>query len=147
MPTLKTGSGEEFALIDENETVGVIVTGVEENNFTHNDEKVEKLRWTFDVTDQGPWQGRSVNGDTTQVFTAHPNCKAYNWASAILGRSPEPGEEFDTDDLVGMSCRILIGHRTDKQGRTWMKVKEVMGPRSGATAAPAPTTPPDEAPF
>lgn len=145
MAKLKTGDGEEFALIEENETVGVIVTSVEANEFTWNEELVKKFRWTFDVTDQGPWQGKQINGDTSQVFTAHPNCKAYNWVSAIMGRSPAPGEELDTDDLIGMSCRVLVGHRTDKQGRTWMTVKEVMGPRTAVGQVAEP--PPGEAPF
>lgn len=132
-------------LIDENEVVGVIVTAIDANTFTWEGDEVEKLRWVFSVTDQGPWQGKDVQGDTSQKFTAHPNCKAYNWAAAIVGMQPSLDKDFDTDDLIGMPCRILIGHRADKQGGMWMNVKEVMSPKAGAPAIEA--TPPGEAPF
>ena len=132
-------------LIDENEVVGVIITAIDPNEFEWEGKPVLKLRWVFSVTDQGPWQGKDVQGDTSQAFTAHPNCKAFNWAAAVLGQQPSLEQEFDTDDLLGMPCRILIGHRVDKNGGTWMNVKEVMAPRPGSAPAAAPM--PDEAPF
>lgn len=139
------GGGE---LIEENEMVGVIITAIDPNNFMWEGEEVEKLRWVFSVTDQGPWQGKDVQGDTSQKFVPHPACKAYNWAAAVLGHEPPLDKDFDTDVLLGMPCRILIGHRKDKQGGVWMNVKEVMGPRPGAptTVSAAPPAS-DTAPF
>ena len=146
MAVLKPSGSGDFQLIDENEVVNVILTAVDPNEFEWDGETVYKLRWVFSITDQGPWLGKDIQGDTSQKFTAHPNCKAYNWSAAILGKNPPTDRDFDTDDLLGLPCRVLVGHRTDKQGRVWMEVKEVMSPRPG-TAATTPTTPTGEAPF
>lgn len=135
MPVLKAGDGSEYDLIPENDQVNVMLEAVEENNFEWDGDKVEKLRWKFTVLDEGPWQGKTLQGDTSINFTAHPSCKAYNWAVAITGHDFPPGTHFDTDEMVGMRCRVLIGHRTTKQGRVFMKVKEVMPPRSSGVAA------------
>jgi hypothetical protein len=134
MPVLQAGDGSEYELIPENDQVNVMVEAVEENNFTYDGENVEKLRWKFTILDEGPWQGKTIQGDTSTNFTAHPSCKAYNWAVAITGHEFPPGTSFDTDELVGMRARALVGHRTSKQGRTFMKVKEVMPPRSATVA-------------
>ncbi len=130
MPVLSTGDGSEYELIPENDQVNVMLDKVEANDFTYEGEEVHKLRWYFTVLDEGPWKGKTIQGDTSTNFTAHPSCKAYNWASAIVGHDIPPGTDFDTDDLAGMRCRILIGHRTSKRGQTFMNVKEVMAPRA-----------------
>lgn len=130
MPVLEYGDpSEDLELIPKNDQVNVMLTKVEENNFEYNGEEVKKLRWYFTVKDDGPWKGKDVIGDTSQKFIAHPECKAYNWAAAIMGQSPSG--PLDTDDLVMMNCRVLIDHKTSsKTGRTFMKVKDVMPPRS-----------------
>lgn len=131
MPVLQ---GEEAAegieLIPENDQVNVLLTKVEENNFVYNDEEVKKLRWYFTVTDEGPWKGKDITGNTSQKFVAHPECKAYNWATAMTGRNYPAGSNLDTDELLMTKCRILIGHKASKSGRTFMEAKEVMAPRS-----------------
>jgi hypothetical protein len=137
MPVLTAGDGSEFEPIPENDQVNVMVNKIEPNNFTFEGEEVEKLRWFFTVLDEGPWKGKDIQGDTSLNFTAHPSCKAYNWAVAISGHGYPPGTQFDTDDLVSMRCRILIGHRTSKQGQVFMKVKDVMAPRSTETGVAA----------
>ena len=135
MPILTAGDGSEYELIPENDQVNVLVEKIEPNNFTYDGENVEKLRWHFTVLDEGPWKGKSIQGDTSLNFTAHPSCKAYNWAVAISGHEYPPGSQFDTDDLVAMRARVLIGHRTSKNGRAFMKVKEVMPARGAAVPA------------
>jgi hypothetical protein len=145
MPILTAGDGSEFELIPENDQVNVLVSKIEPNNFTYDGEEVEKLRWYFTVLDEGPWKGKDIQGDTSLNFTAHPSCKAYNWAIAISGHDYPPGSQFDTNDLLTMRARILIGHRTSKNGRTFMNVKDVMAPRT--TAATAAAAVPEEEKF
>lgn len=146
MVKLKSGEGDgEFKLIAENEIVDVRVGGVEPNEFTYKEELIKKLRWTFIVTDKASeFHGKEIWGDTSQAFVAHPNCRAYNWAAAIMGRQYGAGEEFDTDDLIGTPCRIMIMHKPDnKSGQIYMRAKEVF-PASSATMA---NQGPKEAPY
>lgn len=127
--TTKTGGDSEFEMIRENDIVDVLVGGVEDNTFQYNGETVSKLRWTFTVNDNGKFHGTDIWGDTSQSFVSHPNCKAYNWAAAITGRQYEGGEALDTDDLLGLPCRIMIMHKPDnKTGNMYMRAKEVFAP-------------------
>ena len=136
MVKLESTESAEFDLIPENEIVNVRVGNISINQFHWEGEDVEKLRWEFVIDEDGTWKGKTVFGDTSLTFSAHPNCKAYNWTTAITGKAYESGEVFDTDDLVGLSCRVMIAHRKDKQGRVWMKVREVLPARAGASNAP-----------
>ena len=147
MVKLKGGDAQEFELIPENDIVNVQLSDVELRTFTWQGDDVEKLKWTFIIKDPGPWQGREIWGDTSTNFTAHPNCRAYNWVAAITGRQYGPSEEFDTDELVGMPCRVLVMHKKDTkvEGRKWMRVREVL-PAQGIAASTA-VVPPGEAPF
>lgn len=138
MVKMKAGESKEFELIPENELVNARVADIREHNFQWEGETIEKLKWDFVVADGGEWDGKTVFGETSTTFTAHPNCKAYNWAVAITGKQYDSGEVLDTDDLIGMPCRILIGHKTDKQDRKWMRVREVLPARGGLGPQDAP---------
>ncbi len=127
---LTVDEGGDLELIPENDQVNAMLTSVELNEFTYEGEDIKKMRWHFTVTDEGAWKGKDITGDTSLTFSAHPNCRAYSWAVAIAGRDYEVASEFDSDDLLGMRCRILIGHKTQKSsGRVFMKVNDVMSPR------------------
>lgn len=129
-------------LIPQNEVVNVVLGGVEMREFEWDGEKRQRLKWEFLVKDDGPWQGKMIWGETSTNFVAHPNCKAYNWAAAMLGRQPDPEQGLDTDDLLGLPARILIHHHTDGKQRTWMRAKEVLPPRGGLGNMPQPQEPP-----
>ena len=124
---------EGIDLIPENDQVNVMLTKIEENNFEYKEEEIKKLRWYFTVMDEGDWKGKDITGNTSQKFVAHPDCKAYNWAAAISGRNYPAGSDFDTDEILTMKCRILIGHKTSSGGRVFMEAKEVMPPRDDMT--------------
>lgn len=146
MVKLKTQeSSGEFELIPEGTIVPARLENVEAHSFDWNGEKINKLKWHFTITEQGEWFGKTVQGSTSTAFTSHPNCKAYNWAVAIAGKQYKDGEELDTDDLLGMPSQIIIKHRDDSQGRTWMDVRDVVPaarqPGGGSQL------PPDESPF
>lgn len=127
-----------------NDQVNVILSKVEANNFdwfnpeTQATEEIQKWRWYFTVLDEGPWQGEDITGDTSTKFVSHPDCKAWNWASAIAGSEYPVGTGFKSDEITGMRCRILIGHKPSKKSdRVFMNVKDVMSPRTNATTAAA----------
>lgn len=144
MVKLKTEESGEFDLIPEGTIVPARLENVEPNTFDWKGEKVHKLRWHFLITEQGEWYGKTIQGSTSTAFTAHPNCKAYSWAVAISGKQFKDGEELDTDDILGMPCQIIIKHREDSQGRTWMDVRDVAPAARAAAGAPAQS---DESPF
>lgn len=142
MPVLSTGEVPD--LIPEGEILEAAVADVEERSFEWNQETVHKLRWQFVVTEPGPFNGKSVYGETSKSFTAHPNCKAYSWACAIAGRSFSDGEQLDTDDLISLGCKVVIRHKPDKQGRVWANVDDVFPKR---VVAQRPAASIEEAPF
>lgn len=129
MVKLTGGDAADYNLIPENEIINVRLVSVEEKQFTFDGETVDKLRWTFTILDD-PWKGNTLMGDTSTSFNAHPNCKAYQWAKALTGKDFNIGEEFDTDMITGHPARALIKHRTDKQGRVWPKIGELLPPRA-----------------
>lgn len=139
MVKLKAESAD-FEPIPAGEVVSARLVDVEVREFEWDGETVQKLRWNF-VVDDPAYQGEKVTGDTSMTFTDHPNCKAYNWVTAITGRRYESGEELDTDDLMGLPCRILIGYRDGKNGK-WMRVDNVYPAKASASTAP-----PEDAPF
>ena len=127
MATLKSKppSETEFFTIPAGELLEATVEEVEIREFDWNNpdkggatEHIVKLRWNFLITDEGEWKGKKIHGETSPTFTNHPNCKAMNWAMALTGRPYPPGEELDTDDLMGLRCRIAIINRQDKKDET-----------------------------
>ena len=137
---LTSGEPSDFELIPEGDAIGVRLLGVEQRNFEWEGQPVEKLRWSFAVTDAGPWQGKTIYGETSTAFTAHPNCKAYNWVKVLTGREYEPGEDLDTDELLGLPALAVVRHKPGKDGRKWMRVRELLRLNSSQPA-------PSEAPF
>lgn len=140
MVRLKDDGRAGYKLLAAGETPNARVVDVEENSFNdpQSGDLVDNLRWKFalDMPEDPELNGKEVWGNTSTVFTAHPNCKSFLWVTAIMGSQPDVTAGFDTDTLIGKRCRVLIEHRNDKQGRAWMKVKEVLPPSSRGTAVP-----------
>lgn len=134
----------DYKLLPENEVVMARLADVSENSFTDPKDGGEVLnyRWKFTMEGMGPdFDGKDIDGQTSRIFSAHPSCKSYNWVTQLMGALPDVEAGIDTDMLIGKPCRILVGHRKDKQGRIWMTVKEVLPPRGAAIVLP------EEAPF
>lgn len=154
MPVLKAQApqpGEFEPYFAEDDIVDAEVADVRletiryKNKETNAPESFDQLLWLFTVTEEGKMKGRQLRGKTTPNFTPHPNCKAYNWAKKITGYAYSAGEEFDTDVILGMPCRVVIGHqKPDDEGRVWMIVKDVFAKRGAA--GPIEISP-EEAPF
>ena len=95
----------------------------------------EKIDWKFEVTD-GEYKGMFVNDGTTPKFSVDPPSKLYEWATTLLGRTFDVGERLDTDDLLGLPCRIEVSHKADNNDppRMWMRVETLMPPRGAGSA-------------
>jgi hypothetical protein len=84
------------------------------------------LRWGWRIVG-GEFAGRMVFGNTSMNFG--PQAKARGWLEAMLDRPIEPGEEIDSDDLIGKVYMIRVENTApDAQGRVFDNVADVLGP-------------------
>lgn len=79
-----------------------------------------KWTWEFFITD-GDHQGERAWGETPDRLTNREDNVVRQWAETLLGREIEMGEEFDTDIIIGLPCKITVRHeeprpRKDGQG-------------------------------
>jgi len=72
----------------------------------------QSWRWVFDLVDFA--EETLVSGVSSQKMSLRS--KAYEWASTLLGREPEPGEEIDFDDLIGRQVMVTVKNRTMRDG-------------------------------
>lgn len=88
------------------------------------EEERDILQWTFDVeTEEGIVE---IQGITSTKFSTGRNpSKFYKWACALLGRTIEPGEEIDTDDLLGIPCTVIVEDRKLADGTIISRVTDV----------------------
>lgn len=56
---------------------------------------------------------------------------------AVLGVTPGPGVDVDTDDLFEKRCQVVVGHYTNNEGVVRNKIVKVLAPKR-RKAAPAP---------
>ena len=92
-------------------------------------EPVKKVGFTFRLTSDDAHDGQEVRGETSTRFNSHPGCKLKTWSEALLGHRLPPGYRLDTDDLVGLSCRVLITKTTktiNGEEKTWNGVSQVL---------------------
>lgn len=131
MPVLEA-SESSFEMIPEGDIVAAKVAEIEQKTLDFG----ERLNWKFEVT-EAQWEGYKINGSTSMKFTIDPPSKFYEWAVQLLGRTFELGENIDTDDLIGLQCRIEIEHKPDADNpeRMWMRVGTVIGPRGSTKTA------------
>lgn len=73
------------------------------------------LNWKFEITSNGEYQGKWVWGSTPSVMSMNANNRFRNWSEVLLGRPFAVGEALDTDDLLGLTADVMIGHRPDKK--------------------------------
>lgn len=127
----------EFELIPEGTIVAARVKEISDVKEIEGGRRgtFEKIDWKFEVTD-GEYKGMFVNDGTTPKFSVDPPSKLYEWATALLGRTFDVGERLDTDDLLGLACRIEVGHRPDANDpkRIWMRVETLMPARGVGSA-------------
>lgn len=132
MPVM-TAEESSFEMIPEGTIIAAKVAEIEKKTLDFGD----RLNWKFEITESGPYKEYKINGSTSLKFTIDPPSKFYEWAVQLTGRTFEVGESVDTDDLIGLPCRIEIEHQQDKQDeeRYWMRVATVIGPRDSTKTA------------
>jgi hypothetical protein len=88
-----------------------------EAKFKADDGSVKmRVEFSFVITEPDlAWDGQRIWGDTPTTFTTNPDCKLRAWSTEILGDELGPGFALDTDLLVGMPCRIVVGAREYQQ--------------------------------
>lgn len=126
----------EFEMVPEGDIVKAKVKSIEGPvTIQWGDKSFERFNWKFEIT-EGEYKGFHINDGTSPKFSVDPPSKLYEWACMLLGRTFEVGETFDTDDLVGLPCRIEVGYKPDKEdpNKFWMRVETLM-PATGSTAS------------
>lgn len=114
-------------------------------------EDVYNFEWIFEVT-SGPYSGKRVYANTRMDMYKHPECRLYTWSCAILNQELDLNQNFHTEALEGLPCRILVGLREyeTKQGeaRSTNFVRDVLPEGGGTLKVGKPTPAPiDEEPF
>ena len=129
-----TAEESSFEMIPEGEIVSAKVVDIERKKFDWG----ERLNWKFEVTEPGNWLEYKINGSTSLKFTIDPPSKFYEWSVQLLGRTFDVGDDVETEDLIGLPCRIEIDYQPDKddEKKNWMRAGTVIGPRgaSGVTS-------------
>lgn len=71
-------------------------------------EDVYKVKFSFQVTQDGDFQNRKVEGQTSVAFVNHPDCRLYQWVKALFGSELPVEFVLDLDDLQQLDCMILV---------------------------------------
>jgi hypothetical protein len=98
-------------------TYRAILTGVE----LRENERGHFLVWSFEL--RLKTGTATATGTTSTKFGA--GAKARAWVEALLNRPLAPGEELDSDELVGLPCYVVVRERTTADGTTLPAVEQV----------------------
>lgn len=74
----------------------------------------DKWIWEFRITD-GPHKGEIAYGETEDRLTNREDNLVRQWGETLLGREIELGEEFDTDNILGLPCQVTVRHEEPRQ--------------------------------
>jgi hypothetical protein len=104
-----------------------------------------QVRFTFEITDDQDYKGQTIRGwcslklDDDGEFTFWEGTKLWDWIAALRGGTAvgADGEEFELDDLVGSTCRIMVVTKRKKDGTPTDKIDNVLAPKKGKAAGPA----------
>lgn len=116
---MKLAVAEEFPVIPENAVLAAEIVDCKERETMWDIDKEDptkgkqrEVSFRFRITEDGDWYNRQVFGRTPTTFSTHPDCKLRVWVQEILDFDELPADfEFEPEDLVGMTTRVLIGNR------------------------------------
>jgi len=80
----------------------------------------EQLRWTFSV----PSHGRSIWAYSNLLPSLASKCM--RWASALLGRPIQAGEQVDFEALVGKTAVAVVVKKRKEDGREFNTVDDLL---------------------
>ena len=89
----------------------------------------EQLKWTFHVLDKG----RNLTAYSS--LSASLASKCMRWASALLGRPVQAGEQVDFEALVGKTARAVVVRVPKDDGREINKVENLLFDNANTTNA------------
>ncbi|GAC1673009.1 MAG: hypothetical protein NVS9B9_29960 [Ktedonobacteraceae bacterium] len=111
-------AAREWEVIPANTELEAEILGIEERTKPFKDDNgkdVVKVNFSFKVTSDGEYKNRRQFGETSTSFVDHPDCKFRAWVKAALGVDSLPQEfVLDTDDLLGLPVRLIIGNKPKK---------------------------------
>lgn len=77
----------------------------------------EYLQFEFEIDKDRDYDGFTVTGNAPQSFRAGSKLDAWILALGVDTRDMEPGDSFDTDELLDRKCRIIvISNKTKTKG-------------------------------
>jgi hypothetical protein len=104
-------------------TAEVVSIKSEEKKSQRTGKPYTRFNWVFAI--QAPdeeYDGQYVYGDTFATFSTRDDCDLRNWSQAIMNVEMPAGFELETDDLIGMQCRLLLGAREYKDAKDRDKI-------------------------
>ena len=91
----------------------------------HSKGKQEEISFRFKITELGEYNGRTLFGSTPIWFNTSPKCRLRLWTQEILGLDElTEGFEFDTDDLITMPVKVVVGHKVIRKGTPEEETKD-----------------------
>lgn len=100
-----------------------------------------QVRFTFEILDDEDYKGQTVRGwcslklDDEGDFTFWEGTKLWDWVAALRsGNTVATNEDFELDDLVGSTCRIMIVTKKKMDGTPTDKIDNVLPPKKGKAA-------------
>lgn len=94
----------------------------------------DRIRVIFTASDQKDKEGKPVDARMTFTKSLHAKSGFVKQLLSPLGISA--GSEFDTDELVGVKCQVVIQHK-ENDGKTYANVTAVLRIRPAGAKAPA----------
>ena len=82
------------------------------------------LKFKFTVEDTVDEKGEQVYLSASASYKLSPKSKLWGWVEAF-GFELEVGQEFDTDELVGMSCQALVSRTKKDDGSEWSEISSL----------------------
>lgn len=90
--------------------------------------------WSFEVDAGG--EKHKVSASSSMMFG--PKSKTYKWVTALIGRTPVPGEKLE---VIGLSCQLHVIVDDDSgYNRVETVLPSVNGARRASTPAPSAST-------
>lgn len=111
---------EEAAAVAAEGEYDAVVSSVRDQDGQHG--PMVRIEFTLSSDDES--DGQKVSGLATMKLSE--NTKLGRWVTAILGRMPAVGDEITIDDLLHKHCRVVIGHKTSADSKTFANVVDVL---------------------
>jgi len=94
-------------------TYPATLTNLEDFDYDDGEGKKVLRRWTFALTDELDSDGNPAVLDGVSSLALGPKSKAFGWISALLGRTPDKGEQITRSMLVGKACLVTVVEKDD----------------------------------